>query len=87
MNDSGGPYFDINNSPFCPATGKLTRLFKGGTPEPKAMQAASATSTNRLVGQATEDDDYKNQEKRRRNESVLASSKDQTFGQKLKLGL
>lgn len=86
MTDSEALFFDSTNSPFCPATGKHTRLFKGGTPKPQPVAAARAAETANLVSQAEDDEEDQAQARTRRNEEVLASQKEETFGQKLKLG-
>ena len=86
MNNFGGPYFDPDNSPFCPATGKLIRFCKGGGQKPQAAAASRAEETPQLVGQAIDDDFANEQDRRKRNQSVIASTAEATFGQKLKLG-
>lgn len=87
MNDSSAPYFDSENSPFDPATRKLTRLFKGGGSAPRQAAApARAAETPTLVGQAKDDDFAKEQDRRARNQSVIGAGSEATFGQKLKLG-
>lgn len=85
MNDSSAPYFDSGNSPFDPATGKLTRLFKGEPPRQPPVPARAA-ETPTLVGQAKDDEFAKEQERRARNQSVIGAGSEATFGQKLKLG-
>lgn len=83
----GGPFFEIGNSPFCPATGKLTRFCKGGSkPPPRAVTPAQAAETPGLVDQARDDDFKKEQERFARNKSVIGASSDASFGQRLKLG-
>jgi len=86
MNDSSGPFFDINHSPFCPATGKLARFCKGGAPTAQAAAPATAAETPNLVGQSKDDDFAKDQERRKRNQTVIGAGAESSFGQKLKLG-
>lgn len=87
MIDSSEPYFDSENSPFDPATGKLTRHFKGGgRSKPPAPAPARAAETPSLVGQANADSYGKMQDRRARNNYVIGAASDSTFGQKLKLG-
>ncbi len=85
---STGPHFDPENSPFDPATGKLTRLFKGGSSSapPQIPQSAAAAETPTLVGQARQDDLLKEQRRRGRNRSVIGASGDESFGNRLTMG-
>lgn len=81
-----GPHFDLANSPFDPATGKLTRLFKGGKPPKQTPASAQAVDTPALVGQANRDDEMKRQQRRRANRSVIGALEDESFGNRLKMG-
>ena len=73
-------------SPFDPATGRMIRFCKGGS-SPKAAAAPSkAAETPTLVGQAKDDDFAKDQERRKRNQTVIGAGAEADFGQKLKLG-
>lgn len=83
----GGPFCEPGNSPFCPATGKLVRFCKGGASAPKqAVAPAAAAETRALVGQAVDDEYTKDQERRRRNRTVIGAASDPAYGQNLKLG-
>lgn len=87
MIDFSGPYYGTNDSPFCPATGKMLRFCKGGSSAaPQIVAAANAAEIPSLVGQAADDSEEKRAAMRGRNKSIIGASYDTAFGNKLKLG-
>jgi len=74
-------------SPFCPATGKMVWFCKGAKAQPTPPPAAARAADNpTLIGQASEDEDSKDQMRRKRNNTVIGASSDTSFGNKMTLG-
>lgn len=65
----------------------IPAYLKGSSPKPQAVAASAATETSNLAQQSAADELELEQQRRKRNDTVLASAKEASFGERLKLSV